>query len=283
MKKIFVLIFLIVLFLFFKPIDFKIFSTEEKKHIDFNELLEKVKEADVLFLGEYHNDRKAHRFEEEILKALYRVKKGKIILSLEMFERDVQGVLSNYLKGKISEEEFLRQARPWGNYKTDYKPMVEFAKEKGIKVIASNVPRRYASMVARGGINALNKLSTVEKAFISKKIYHNFPRYRELFFKTMDGMRKGPMRIAKQMKENFYLAQCLKDSTMAESIFNVYREHKGYLILHVNGCFHSDYKLGTVAVLKALNKDIKIFNIKVIKTEEFDKFKNSDIADYLVY
>ncbi len=274
-------LFIIFLFMGFSVGDLKIIHNG-KRLKSFNEMIALLENVNVVFVGEQHTDPKAHFVELELLKKLYAKKRGKIILSLEMFERDVQSILNQYLEGKISEEEFLKNSRPWKNYPTDYKPMIEFAKEKGIKVIASNVPRRYAAMVARNGLAVLNNLKPAERRLIAKTIYFDYPQYRKLFYKTMEAMG-GPMgkHGAFKFKEKFYKAQCVKDSTMAESIYREMKKNPGFLILHINGSFHSDYKLGTAGVLKTLFPEVKIANVKVLPSDE-EKLENK-IADFIVY
>jgi len=281
MKKITLLILTVSLLMFFSVGDLTIIGKKGKVS-DFNTFLDSLKNANVVFIGEQHTDPKAHFVEFEVFKGLYTKTKGKIILSLEMFERDVQSILNSYLNGKISEEEFLKNSRPWKNYKTDYRPLIEFAKKNKIKVLAANVPRMYAAMVARGGLKALDKVKPEERKFIAKKIYYEYPQYRKLFYKTMEEMG-GPMSKhgASKFKEKFYKAQCVKDSTMAESIFNLHKKNPEFLIVHINGSFHSDYKLGTAAVLKTLCPKINLVNIKVYPDKE--KKVNNKIADYIVY
>ena len=279
-KRLIVFALLSLLFFFFTSNTLTIIHNSKK--IPFTLMIKSLKDADVVFVGEQHTDPKAHFVELEVFKALYHLKKGKIILSLEMFERDVQPILNLYLEGEITEEEFLKSSRPWNNYKTDYRPLVEFAKEKGIRVIASNVPRRYAAMVSRKGLAILKEIPEKERKFIAAKIYYEYPKYRELFYKTMKAMG-GPMgrHGASKFKEKFYKSQCVKDSTMAESISKIIKNYPDYLILHINGSFHSDYKLGTAAVLKTLNPKVKIINIKVLPDNKNDV--ENKIADYIVF
>ncbi len=281
MKKILMLSLIVLLVVFFTIGNLKIIGKKGKVP-NFDTFLNSLKQADVVFIGEQHTDPKAHFVELEVLKGLYKKLNGKIILSLEMFERDVQKLLDSYLKGEITEEEFLKNSRPWKNYKTDYRPLIEFAKKHNIRVLAANVPRRYAAMVARGGLKALEKVKPEEREYIAKKIHYDYPEYRKLFYKTMEKMG-GPMgrHGASKFKEKFYKAQCVKDSTMAESICRTYKSNKGFLILHINGSFHSDYKLGTAAVLKTLCPEVIIKNIKVLPEGERE-IKNN-IADYIVY
>lgn len=83
------------------------------------------------------------------------VEKDNLILGAEMFESDNQVILNEYLAGLISQSSFENEARLWPNYKTDYKPLVEFAKTNKLQFVASNVPRRYASLVNSKGFEDL--------------------------------------------------------------------------------------------------------------------------------
>lgn len=74
---------------------------------------------------------------------------------MEMFEADTQLKVDEYMAGLISEERFLAETYLWDNYKTDYAPVVKCAKERGIRLIATNVPRRYARAVSVGNVDAL--------------------------------------------------------------------------------------------------------------------------------
>ncbi len=117
----------------------------------------------MVFFGEEHDDPATHRVELALLRSLGE-RHGHIVLSLEMFERDVQPVVDEYLAGAIGHEEFLARSRPWSAYMTDYHPLVELAKARGWPVVAANVPRPLASAVGRVGLAALDTLSAAERA-----------------------------------------------------------------------------------------------------------------------
>ena len=147
---------------------YRIFDGQgNEKNIE--QIIDEIKKADVVFLGENHDDTVAHGLQLEILKAAFEKygKDRKVTLSMEMFERDVQTVLNEYLNNLISEQHFLSSSRPWGNYKTDYRPSVEFAKENKLEVIAANAPRRYVNMVSRLGRASLEKLSPDAKKWLA--------------------------------------------------------------------------------------------------------------------
>src|SRR5262249_18527571 len=136
---------------------------------DFEMMLADLAKADVVFVGEQHDDAATHRLELAILEGLAR-RRASIIVSMEMFERDTQPAIDDYLGGRINESEFLKTSRPWPNYATDYRPLVEFARMKGWRVMAANVPRQYASAVARGGTSVLDKLPQAERDFVAVEI-----------------------------------------------------------------------------------------------------------------
>jgi uncharacterized iron-regulated protein len=192
----------------------------------------------VAYVGEFHDDPATHELELSVLKTLDEAGRP-VALSLEMFETDVQQTLDAYLAGNIDESEFLASARPWPNYRTDYRPMVEYAKARGIPVVAANVPRRLASLVAKGGLAALAGQPDSEKKWAHIPESCPADAYWEDFKKVAahPGMPPGAVW-------NWYEAQCLKDETMARSIALALSGRK---VLHVNGAFHSDKGLGTPA------------------------------------
>ncbi len=213
-------------------------------------LVEALGEADVVFVGEQHDDAVGHRFELDLLRELGGTRP--VVVALEMFERDAQPALDAYLAGEISEAEFLERSRPWPNYTTDYRPLVEIARERGWRVVASNVPRPLAASVAREGLAALETLDPAERALAAVSVRCPEDAYYERFSAEMRGHAgahgtdaSGEMEA---MIRRLYEAQCLKDETMAESILAA-REGNP-LTLHFNGAFHSDEGMGIVPRLQ---------------------------------
>ncbi|MBM3274039.1 MAG: ChaN family lipoprotein [Candidatus Sericytochromatia bacterium] len=206
--------------------------------LTWTQALSALARADVAYIGEFHDDPATHEFELATLKALAGAGRP-VALSLEMFETDVQQTLDAYLAGSIGEAEFLASARPWPNYKTDYRPLVEYAKAAGIPVVAANVPRRLASLVAKGGLAAMAGQPDSEKRW--SHIPESCPAdaYWKEFEKVAAHPGMPPGAVWK-----WYEAQCLKDETMARSIGLALASRK---VLHVNGAFHSDRGLGTPA------------------------------------
>ncbi|MGE5816163.1 MAG: ChaN family lipoprotein [Acidobacteriota bacterium] len=268
----------------------RVFDSHKKKFTDFETMLADLARADVVFVGEQHDDRNTHRLELAVLEGLMR-RRGTLTLSLEMFERDAQQSLSDYLAGNMSEESFLQQSRPWPRYATDYRPMVELARAHGWPILAANVPRRLANQVSKEGLGALDTLSPTDRAYVAKSIECPADDYRKRFVETMNehpapGVEKMTKEEREARDDRFYHAQCIKDETMAESIATASGQGHA-LIVHYNGSFHSDYSLGTAARVKRRLKNARVVVVSMLPVENLDTLKPSKddrkIADYLVY
>lgn len=274
----------------------RVYYSEDKKFTDFETMMTTLATTDVIFVGEQHDDPATHRFELAILENLGR-RERPVIVAMEMFERDTQKFLDDYLRGKISEDEFLKNSRPWGNYATDYRPIVEFAKAKGWRVIASNVPRKYAQQVSRGGLPVLSKLPEKERQLIARDISAPNDDYFKNFAETMKSHpvasndkedKKEMSQEDRAMLQRIYEAQCVKDDTMAESIADAVGnvEEPKPLVVHFNGAFHSDYRFGTAQrTIKRLPK-ARIRVVSVVPMDEMNKIKGDDFrkrGDYILF
>lgn len=232
-----------------------------------NALVRAAADADAVFVGEIHDDSLTHVFEADLLRRLHRTRR-RLAVSLEMFERDVQERLDDYLAGRIDEETFLASSRPWPNYQSDYRPLVEYARENGMPVLAMNVPRRYARRLAMMGDQALTALPDSERAWIAEELKALDDDYKTRFIDLMGENRPGPM--ASIDPENLYKAQCLKDDTMAESIHRFLDANPGFRIISYQGDFHSAFGLGIVKKLRLLDDAIETVVISVVPVDDVD-------------
>ncbi len=256
--------------------DLRIIRTENVKELDTAMLARDLGKYDIIFFGEFHDNQALHQLQSDILPLLD--VKNELILSFEMFERDVQSVLNAYLKGDISEEEFLAQSRPWGNYATDYRPLIEYAKLQGLPAVAANVPRVYAGKLARQGMDFLEELTEEERTWLAKDITAPEDAYQQAFYELMGG-QNSPMHAMNNNLLPLYQAQCLKDDTMAESIVEAMKAKPKAKLIHFNGDFHSHAFLGTVSRVRAALPKAKIAVISPIYTEEWQNIKlNSEDA-----
>jgi uncharacterized iron-regulated protein len=259
---------------------YKIFTGEGKK-ADYKDILKEAIKADVVFFGELHDNPIAHWLELELTKDLFAEKAKDLILSAEMFETDNQILIDEYFSGIIKESSFENEARLWKNYGTDYKPLISFARKNELKFIASNIPRRYASVVSSGGFEALQKLSEEALRFIAPLPVEYDPElacYKDML--SMGSEIGGSME--KKVNENLPKAQAIKDATMANSIVNYWK--KGQTLIHYNGSYHSDRHMGIIWYLNKYNPSIKVTTITTILQDDIDKMEADSIdkADFVI-
>ncbi|MSP69568.1 MAG: hypothetical protein EXR20_04780 [Bacteroidetes bacterium] len=273
--------------------NYKIYSQKSGKEVTLNDIAEDMKNYDVLFFGEEHNDSVAHYLENKMFEILYLKFTNSITLSMEMFDRDVQLVMNEYLNGYIRTKNFNKDARVWNNYK-DYKPMVEFAKNNKLDVICSNAPSRYTNLAGRKGQKALMELPEESKKYFAPLPYDTASgKYYEKLIQltshdtplTTDTSVKNMPPMASMGGFNLIVAQSLWDATMAYSISNYVKKNKGKKVFQVNGRFHSDEGFAIVSQLKKYSPKIKSL---VISTGEDDSFPNIDwnkhkhLGDYII-
>jgi uncharacterized iron-regulated protein len=261
------------------------------------EIVRALEGADAVLVGEVHNDATGHRLEAELLRAAHAhfgggaetgaaKRRRALALSLEMFERDVQTVLDEYLAGLISERHFLLSSRPWNNYQTDYRPLVEFAREHKLAVIASNAPARYVSRVSTHGPASLAAISQAAKAWLAPLPYAPASQaYRAKFETFMRGghatgrtpqtpgaaQPHGAHGNAAHLLE----AQTLRDATMAHTIAEHLRKNSNAFVFHVNGKFHSEERLG---VAEQLARYLPKARVLVITIQPDDGSTEADAA-----
>ncbi|MDH4403942.1 MAG: ChaN family lipoprotein [Flavobacterium sp.] len=262
MKSIF-LIFISSFFLFSnaqnKP-SYLIYDQNGKK-ASYKDIINSSQKSDVLLFGEYHDNSVAHWLELEITKDLFG--KTLLVLGAEMLEADNQKQVNQYLKGEINQKKLDSTARLWPNYKTDYKPLVDFAKENKIDFIATNIPRRFASLVFKNGFEALDKLSQEEKSWMAPLPF--------LYDATLPGYSKMAQEMGGHGGENLPKAQASKDATMAYFIAKNRKENS--LFIHYNGSYHSDNFEGINWYLKQQNPNIKMVTIATVSQTDISKLE----------
>ncbi|MCS6968901.1 MAG: ChaN family lipoprotein [Cytophagales bacterium] len=231
------------------------------KVVPYSQLLTAATKADVILFGESHNNPICHWLQLRLTKDLHKNLGNKLVLAAEMFEADDQLVLNEYLAGLIKENNFEKEAKIWNNYATDYKPLVNFAKQNHLAFIASNIPRRYAAMVAMQGLESLEKLEAEAKRILPPlpiPLDRELPSYKKIA--TMMGGHAGTSA------ENMVAAQAIKDATMGYRIAQAWE--KGKVILHLNGSYHSDNYEGIVWYLNRYKPGLNLLTISISEQED---------------
>lgn len=272
------------------------------------EMLETMAEADVVFLGENHDDPVTHQVQENLLRELHRRAGARrpTILSLEMFESDVQGVLDEYLRGLITEDHFLRSSRPWPNYGSDYRPLVEYARSEGLPVLAANPPRRYVNRVARAGPASLLELPPSALTLLPPLPLHPpSDRYRAAWDALMGGSGQTgtpgrpapapgdpaaaghghPAQAADPGISDGLWAQTLWDAGMAHAIARALERHPGALVVHLAGSFHVENGTGIPEHLSLYRPGVRTFTVvfrPVAPGTPFDPEAHGGLGDLVV-
>jgi uncharacterized iron-regulated protein len=285
------------------------------KSATLKDVVEVLGQFDVVCVGEMHNDPVAHVLEAELLRLAYErygqgsdaKAKRPVTLSLEMFERDVQLVLDEYLAGLIIERHFLSSSRPWGNYQTDYRPLIEFARQNRIPVIAANAPARYVTRVSRLGRDSLEALSSTAKAWLPPLPYPPASlAYAAKFNQFMRGEMAPPQRTQEQRTEtspapgmnphaptrqeahgtsHLLSAQTLRDAAMGFSIAEHLKQKSEALVLHVNGRFHSEGRMGTPEHLLQYRPKTRVLVITIASDEGYPDFnaeRMGRLGDFII-
>lgn len=251
---------------------YEIYNSKGKK-VSYEKMVKSLNEGEFVFFGEYHDNPISHWLQVEVLEDLYQKHGKSLVLAFEMFEQDQQDLLDSYVSGSMEAKQFEDSCRLWPNYKTDYKPLVDFAKENQLKCVASNIPRRYASLLFKKGREALDSLSAEEKSWIAPLDFvvdTTLSQYAALQEMSMHGMG------------DFTSAQAIKDATMAH--FSLKNMKEGDILYHVNGAYHSDYHQSIIWYIQQEKPDAKVISITTVSQADVNKLEedNKGRADFII-
>ena len=250
---------------------YTIYNAKGKK-ISYSKMMATLSKQDIILFGELHNSALAHWLQVEVTKEL--ATKRALQLGAEMLEADDQNAVNLYLTDSIDQKGFDTLARLWPNYTTDYAPLVNYAKQNKLEFIATNIPRRYARLVNKGGFEALDTLPALEKYFIAPlpiAFDAELPTYKSIL--EMMGEHGTPSLVK---------AQASKDATMAHFILKNYKT--GKLFIHYNGAFHSDYYEGISWYLKRQSPSLNYSTISTVTQADITKLNAEHIgkADFIL-
>ena len=240
--------------------------------VTYETMIQSISNVDIILFGELHNNPISHWLQYEV--SLDLAQNNKLVFGAEMLEADNQDELDLYLKNEINQKAFDTLARLWPNYKTDYAPLVDLAKEKQLKFIATNIPRRFAGMVNKKGFEALEQLTDEEKSWIAPlpiEYDPELPGYKNML--EMMGGHGG---------ENLPKAQAVKEATMA--YFIAQNLIDGYQFIHFQGTYHSDNYEGILWYLKKLKPNLKYITISSVSQSNVFQLEdeNKNKADFII-
>ncbi len=233
-----------------------------------------LKNYDVVFLGEWHDDAANHLAEMELFRAIF-ARAPQLALSMEQFERDVQPVVNDYLAGRIGEDALQSKGRAWGNYAESYRPLVEFAKDHGLPVIAANAPASLVRCVGEKGPEFLTQLDAQKRPWAAATLHLEDGAYKDKFMRFLaeDASHGTPASDPDSAAANgrAWAAQVLRDDTMAESIANYLQANPGHKVVHITGDFHVEGGLGTVERLRDRMPGLKIAVVAPVEAPNPDR------------
>ncbi|WP_143960120.1 ChaN family lipoprotein [Litoribacter populi] len=272
----FLLVFFLTTFTFqmqAQTVPYRIFNSHGEE-VSLEYMAEEAASNQVVLFGELHNNSLAHWLQLQLLKSLHREGKD-MVLGGEFFERDDQLNIEEWFAGLINEKNFEAEVKLWNNYQTDYKPLIQFAQSNDIPFEATNVPRKYASAVSRGGFEVLEELSDEAKRYVAPlpiEIDRELPGYV--------GM-KEMMHGSHMNADHMVAAQALKDATMAHFIVKGLQDRE--LFYHINGSYHSNNYEGIVWYLNHYQEGLSIMTITLVEqdTEEIDEETKAK-ADFII-
>lgn len=252
---------------------YQIYNSKGKK-VSFEKMVNNLQKSDLILFGEFHDNSIVHWLQLKTVKALSQ--NNDLIIGMEMLETDNQILVNEYLNEKLTEEEFAKSARLWNNYKTDYKPIVDFAKVNKLEVIATNVPRKYASLLYKQGEEALFALPEDEKQWIAPLPFP-FDETLPAYVKMMEMFKDSD-----HANLNFPKAQAIKDAAMAHSIVLNYKPK--HLFIHFNGSYHSNDYEGIYWYINTYNSNLKMQTISVLQKNNINEISLTErkLADYII-
>jgi len=221
-------------------------------------LSQKLSDADVILVGEWHSHAGVHKFQTDLLHQLH--SRGyPLILAMEQFSRDSQPVMDDYLNDKVGEQTLVKKGKAWSSYESDYRPLVEYAKSAGIDVIAANAPADIIRCISKEGIGFLDTLKPEQRHYVAAKVDTGKSAYKDKFTKAMQ-------HGSDEMVERLYAAQISRDATMAESIVKALKQSPGAKVMFVGGKFHTEGGLAMGSEIKRLDPELNVVVIDPVNS-----------------
>lgn len=264
------------------------------ERIAWGALIDAAAEADVVLLGELHEQPVGQAFEGAFFEDLL-AKAPKTTAAMEFYERDQQAALDDYLAG-VTDEATFRTAtrRPAGDKSTGHWAMIQTSKAANRPVIAANSPRRYVRLARKEGFERLARLSAEQRRLFAIPLELPTGRYREDFIKIMSSdeggasntQPKAPDAAELERIEASFRSQSVWDATMAESVANTMNPQEARPVVLVVGKFHVANQGGLSQALHRLRPGAKIITITLVdawSASDEAAAKCRDEADFLVF
>jgi len=216
----------------------KISSPQQQQTLTRQQVQEQLAPANVVYLGETHDRPEDHLAQLEIIQSLHRLN-SKIAIALEMFQRPYQSALDDYLAGNIAETELIERSeykRRWGFPWEYYAPILRFAKENKLPLLALNTPSEVTRQVSRAGLSSLTPEQRQHIPPFSE-IRTDSAEYRQMALESFQMHQRAGYGSAAD-SERFFQAQVLWDETMADKIAQFVAANPDYQVVVLAGQAH---------------------------------------------
>jgi uncharacterized iron-regulated protein len=248
-------------------------------------LLKTLATAQVVYLGETHDSQQDHQTQLAIIQALHQ-QNPKLAIALEMFQRPFQPMLDRYLAGELTEVELQQQSeydQRWGFPWQLYAPILRFAKENRLRLLALNTPTEVTRKVGKQG---LANLSPPDLQFIPPvaEIDTSNAAYRAKILQVYEQFHQG--KTSSTGFENFFAAQVLWDETMAATIAEFVQANPDFQVVVLVGQGHIAYGYGIPSrverrISSSKNKPFRQYSILLNPDPDLTKQTSVPAADYL--
>jgi aminopeptidase N len=247
-----------------------IIGIELPRVVGISDVIEKVKDKKIVYVGEGHDRFEHHRVQLEVIRGLHR-KNNKIAVGMEMFQKPFQQVLDDYIAGLIEEKEFLKKSeyfKRWGFDYNLYREILLYARENKIPVLALNIRREIVSKVAKDGLLALSPEELKEvPADMDLSDMQYRKRLKEVFEKHRS-TETGNFDF-------FFEAQVLWDESMAHNLDEFMQKNQEHQVVVIAGVGHMAFGSGIPKRAFRLNKRE---HSVIMNDDEIEK----NIADFVL-
>jgi len=209
-----------------------------------SKIFEKIHDKKIIYVSESHNNFNHHLNQLRVIKSLHQNGK-KIVIAMEMFQKQFQSHIDAYIQGKSDLNEFLKNTQYFSRWKFDYslyKPILDYAKANKLKVLAINVDRGITSKVSKEGLFSLN---TRQKSLLPKNIDQTNLIYQErlntIFTSHMPKQDSKHQEKPQQINlDFFYQSQLVWDEVMAENISTYLKQNSEVTMVVLAGSGHTE-------------------------------------------
>ncbi len=180
--------------------------------------LEGLATYDTIYLGEEHHNRFHIDAALTVLRSLVGQRR-RPVLAMEMFGWDGQPALDHYLVSKESPRaEFLERVlwkQNWGGAFEDYEPLVQFAKEHELPLLAMNPPKALIRQVVRQGLVQVKDTPEWRQWGMHEETIVDAPAYRLRILSQLQDCHGGG---SPEDYQTMYAASMVRDEGMAKTL-----------------------------------------------------------------